>query len=97
MSIEQQRADVRRALHVSIFAVDNFVMDEWSNLEYLSNAARTRLILEAALAYLVGNELIAVTPDGSWPDFVPMQVPPELRPDVAGEVLRVRGIQERRA
>jgi hypothetical protein len=92
MSIEQQRADVFRALHVSIFAVDNFVMEERSNLDFLSNAARTRLIVEAALAYLVGHGLIAVMPDGEWPDFVPMRVPPELKPDVDADVRRTQGL-----
>lgn len=95
MSIEQQRADIGRALHVAIFAVDNFVMDEGSNLEYVTNAARTRLIVEAALAYLVSNELVTVAPDEQWPDFMPMNVPPELKPDAAGEARRAQGIAGR--
>lgn len=96
MSIEQQRADVRRALHASIFAVDNFVIDEAFNLDHLSNAARTRLIVEAALAYLIGNELVTVAPDEQWPDFMPMNVPPELKPDAAGEArCRAQGIAGR--
>lgn len=88
MSIEQQKADVRRALHVAIFAVDDFVIGEALNLDYLSNAARTRLIVEAALAYLVGNELITVAPDEEWPDWVPSRIPPDLKPDAAGEARR---------
>lgn len=95
MSIEQQQVDIRRALHVAIFAVDNFVMDERSNLEYVTNVARTRLIVEAALAYLVSNELITVTPPEGWPDWVPSRIPPELKPDVAGEACRAQGIAGR--
>lgn len=93
--VERQQVDIRRALHVAIFAVDNFVMDERSSLDCLSGAARTRLIVEAALAYLVGNELVTVTPDEQWPDFMPMQVPTELKPDVAGEARRARDIAGR--
>lgn len=90
MSNDQRRSDIQRALRACLFAVDNFVIGEASNLAHVPNAARTRLIVEAALAYLVGNRLIAVVPDEEWPDLLPVRVPPELKPDAAGEAQRIR-------
>lgn len=91
MSEDQQRYDVQRALGACLFAVDDFMSDEKPNLSRLPNAARTRLTVEAALAYLVGHGLITVKPDEQWPLLLPMRVPSELMPDVVGEA-RARGV-----
>lgn len=86
--------DIARALRVALFAVDDFVIGERSNMDCLTYAARTRLTVEAALAYLIGNDLIAVKPDKEWPELLPMRVPLELRPDAAGEAERARRIAD---
>lgn len=90
--LDEQRRDIQRALRVALFAVDDFVIGETPNMDYLTNAVRTRLTVEAALAYLIGTGLITVLPDEEWPELLPMRVPLALKPDTFSEARRARDI-----
>jgi hypothetical protein len=80
----QQLADRDRATRAAIFAVDNVLIG--SGIDRLPSAYHSRAAVEAALGYLIGHGLITVTPEADWPEWLPVQCPDHLVPDLAGMV-----------
>ena len=85
---EEQRRQVEdrdRAVRACMFAVDDaFLRDPamGAQLRAAPPAVRSRVAVEAAIGYLVGQGLIEVKPDSEWPEYLPMQTPEHLLPAV---------------
>lgn len=75
--------DRDRATRAASFAVDDWWLSQVPNLDRLTAAQRTRLLIAAALGYLIGEGLITVKPEEEWPEYLNMRIPGHLRPDVA--------------
>lgn len=94
MTPEEQIEQVRSLSRAAVFAVDAFVMDNWSALEnQVTAAARTDLIVQAAVGYLVGAGLVVPVPEDETPEWLPMGLEPHLLPDVAAAVAEFARIQ----
>jgi hypothetical protein len=86
-SVEEQQAqrDIRdRLAHVALLATDNIVIDNAAAIAALPSAYRSRITVEAAIGYLIAEGLIRVTPDDEWPEYVSLELPDYLKPDIAG-------------
>jgi len=90
---EQQREDRDRAVYAACFAVDTFVHDN-DDLRRVTAATHTKLVVEAAVGYLLGEGLIVVKPANEWPDMLGFQIRPHLLPDVAHGVAELAQINE---
>ena len=76
-----------------MFSVDIFVLDNYQVIKTLTNAQRTSLIVEAAIAYLLGTDLIRCLTADQWPDLISVGIPEHLQPDISGaanEAARLR-------
>lgn len=90
----QQRNDLDRATRAAMFAVDSFVLNRLANVQ-ITEAARTRLTVAAALGYLIGTGLIVVTPEEDWPEWLPLDIPAHLKPDVDAAVAELARLTHR--
>jgi hypothetical protein len=54
----------------------------------LPSGVRDRLVIDAALGYLVAHGIITVKPLDEWPLTLPNRLPEDLAPDVQAEVDR---------
>jgi hypothetical protein len=52
----------------------------------LPSATHDRLVIQAALGYLLANGIIEVKPQAEWPFTLPMRLPEHLAPDVKAAV-----------
>lgn len=80
---QQQLDDRDWAARAAAFAVDTFLIDHHAQLASVPRAVISRLTVEAALGYLIGQGLIKVLPRGEWPEYLEMQTPEHLVPDAA--------------
>jgi hypothetical protein len=80
---EPTQADVQRVVRWTIFAVDNWAIENRVALSSVTKADLSRLTVEAALAYLMANDLISV---GDEPEWLTNSIPAHLQPDVAAAV-----------
>jgi hypothetical protein len=71
-----------RAVRMAALAVDNLLIDN-PDLRQLPDAARTRIIVTAALGYLIGHGLVTVAPAADWERWLSTDIPEHLRPDLA--------------
>jgi hypothetical protein len=74
-------------VRAAIFATDNVIMRNPA-LRALPGADQTRVTAEAVLGYLIGHGLITVHPVQQWPEWLGMEIPDHLRPDVDGLIAR---------
>lgn len=86
---EQQRQVTARdrAVYIALFAADEaFLRDQATNeaLRDVTPHTRTRIAVEAALGYLIGQGLITLVEP--WPDSFAVATPDHLRPDVDGYI-----------
>lgn len=77
----RQLADRDRATRQALFGADETLVAIDRRLPV---AVRDRLAVTAALGYLIGHGLITVKPATEWPEWVPLDIPEHLRPDLAG-------------
>ncbi len=91
---EQQIADRDRAVRAAMFAVDSFAINNRVVLAQCPAATESRALVTAALGYLIGQGLITVTPTPDWPEYLPMDCPTHLLPDVAEMVAGNRALRD---
>ena len=92
---ERQIADRDRVVYAASFSADRVAIDNYPDFYVLPGHDQTHLILQAALGYLIGRGLIAVKPQDEWPEWLNMEIPDHLRPDVPGEIARWRARAEK--
>ncbi len=68
------------------FATDMFLDDNAQMLTRVTKASATRLTLQVAIGYLIGQGLIRATPENERPEWLAMDVPEHLQPDLAEAV-----------
>ena len=88
----RQRQDRDELALATLFAVELFLTDHHNDLKHVTDAARTELIVQAALGYLIGEGFITVKPRDEWPPFTTMTIPAHLQPDVARAVAELARI-----
>jgi flavoprotein len=92
---QQQREDVRQLLRDAIFSVDAWVGDHYDELLLeVTPADRTSLVVEAALASLVGNGVIRKAPDAEIPVWLPIDIQDHLMPDIEAAKDRYRRFRQ---
>lgn len=79
---EAQLAMCDRLSRLATFAVDVFVLDHRDVWPLLTQASQTRLIVQAALGFLIGEGLIEEKPQPEEGNYVHMRVPGHLAPAV---------------
>lgn len=87
---EQAIADRDRAARAATFAVGRVVMDNHADMTVLTQVTRESVIVQTALGYLIAHRLITVTPEDEWPEWLALDCPPEMAPDVAALARRAR-------
>lgn len=95
---EQQRQVTARdqAVRVALFAADAAFLRDRETAEALREvvpATRSRIAVEAALGYLIGQGLITLK--DPWPDGFSLMTPEHLRPDVDAYIAEARRSQAR--
>lgn len=88
---QQQIDDRDRAYRAARFAADQYAMDR--QVRALPGADQTAAAVTAALGYLIGHGLITVKPADEWPEWLDLDVPEHLAPDVDGMVERYAAMQ----
>jgi hypothetical protein len=78
----EQRRTRDELVRAAGFATDMFVMDHRAELERVTSVSYTRLTLQAAIGYLIGQGLIRATPEDQRPEWLEMQIPDHLQPDL---------------
>ncbi len=86
MTEQQQIADRDRAARAATFAVDQALIDNYAELRSVPSVVVARVTVEAALGYLIGHGLITVAPAEEWPEWLQLDTPEHLRPDVEAKV-----------
>jgi hypothetical protein len=84
---QQHIVDRDRCVRIAMFAADKVLLDN-PDLATLPPAYTARVTVEAALGYLIGRGLITVKPDDQWPEWLAVDLPDHMRPDIAGLVQR---------
>jgi hypothetical protein len=84
---EAQRADRERAAYAAMFATDHVLISH-PEIMGLPRADQSRITVEAALGYLIGHGLVTVKPESEWPEWLAIDIPEHMEPDVAGRVAR---------
>lgn len=75
-------------------AVDGFCVRNRDALSAVTEASRTRLIVDAAIGYLLAEGLIQATDPEPDPDrWLALDLPPHLEPDVASALREYRRVQ----
>lgn len=98
---EQQRQVAARdqAVRIALFAADGaFLRDEETAVALrglLTPHNQTRIAVEAALGYLIGQGLIELKEP--WPDTFLLDTPPHLAPDVDRYIAEARASRLRMA
>jgi hypothetical protein len=82
-----KQEDRDKAVGAVIFAVDQFAVNYANELAMLPRATVTRLIVSAALGYLIGYDLVELV--GDWPEWLMVDMPEGMEPDVGAEVARM--------
>jgi hypothetical protein len=91
---EEQRETVHRLARDANLAVDTWVMAHRDELlGEVTAASRTDLIIRAALGYLVGLNLITLTENP--PEWLPLDIPAHLQPDIDAAKNQYRRLQAR--
>lgn len=85
--VRQQIADRDRAARAAIFAADSVLIDN-PGVRNLPGADQTRVTVTAALGYLIGHGLITVAQEADWPEWLSLDIPEHLLPDVDGMLAR---------
>jgi hypothetical protein len=80
IDVESAREAISQCVRASGFTTDCFLIDNIDRLRYCTGAQRTALTVQAALSYLFGSGLIAMTPE--WPEYLVLETPPELKADL---------------
>lgn len=92
---QQQREDVKELLRDAIFSVDAWVGDHYDELlGEVTPADRISLVVEAALASLVGNGLIRRAPVDEIPVWLAVDIPRHLLPDIEAAKERYRRFRQ---
>ena len=73
----------------AIFTTDIFMMDHAADLQRVTAANRTRLTLQAAIGFLLAQGLITATPDDQRPEWMALDLPEHLRPDLAEAIAQL--------
>lgn len=81
IDVEGARAGIQQCARAASLTTDMFLLDNSDRLKRCTGAARTQLTVQAALAYLFGSGLIAMTPE--WPEYLVLELPPELKADLS--------------
>lgn len=93
---QAQVEDRDRAARLALFAADDVLMrdrETAGQISALPGADRTRIVVEAALGYLIAQGLIEVRPAADWPQTVSLETPDHLRPDVDSMIRRHAELQ----
>lgn len=91
---EEQQLQVTardQAVRIALFAADDAFLRDRATSEALRDCTphvRTRIAVEAALGYLIGQGLIELVEP--WPDSFAMSTPAHLRPDVDSYIAEAR-------
>jgi hypothetical protein len=92
---QQQREDVKELLRDALLSVDAWVVDHRDELlGEVTSADRTSLVVEAALASLVGNGLIRRAPEDEIPVWLPIAIQDYLMPDIEAAKERYRRFRQ---
>jgi len=77
-----QKADLDRAARTAGFAMATYGM--MPGVSELPRATQDGIALRAGLGLLIGQGLITVKSEDEWPEYISLDVPTWLEPDVAG-------------
>jgi hypothetical protein len=67
----------------AIFAADSYLIDNATAVREITPAERTRLTLQVAIGYLISQGLITATPDDQRPEWLSLDLPEHMQPDLA--------------
>jgi hypothetical protein len=81
-----QKRDLDAAVRVAMFAVNSLTLDYREDIQQLPSQAQTRIVVQAALGYLIGESLITVAPEKEWKRWLPVTIADHLRPDISGQL-----------
>lgn len=85
MTLDEQRQRTRRddLARDARLGVDLWVIASWPPMAPLPRVDQTRLIVQATLGYLIGAGLIQAVPPEDRPEWLAVDIPDHLQPDLA--------------
>lgn len=79
---QQIREDIAKATRMASFAADSLTMHHRQRLDACTPVDRTGLIVQAAVAYLLGHGLATIAPAEAWEQFLPADIAEPYQADL---------------